>query len=42
MQQIKALGSTNTYQIFSLKEIDQLQQDADQQIKTVIEQFNAK
>ena len=42
MKQVKALGSTNTYQIFTLKEIDELQQDADQQIKTVIEQFNAK
>ena len=40
MKQIKALGSTNTYQIFSLKEIDQAQQDADKQIKKVIEQFN--
>ena len=42
MKQIKALGSTNTYQIFTLKQIDELQQDADQQIKKVIEQFNAK
>ena len=42
MKQVKALGSTNTYQIFSLKEIDELQQDADQQIKVVIEKFNKK
>jgi tripartite-type tricarboxylate transporter receptor subunit TctC len=39
MKQIKALGSTNTFQIFSLKEINDIQQEADQQIQEVFKAF---
>lgn len=39
MERIKGLGSTNTYQIFSVDEINQIQQDADAQIKIVFDAF---
>ncbi len=39
MKRIKGLGSTNTYQIFSVDEINKIQQDADKQIKTVFDAF---
>ena len=39
MKQIKGLGSTNTFQIFSLKEINDIQQDADAQIQEVFKAF---
>ena len=40
MARIKGLGSTNTYQIFTLKEINDIQQEADRQIKEVFDAFN--
>ena len=39
MAQIKALGSTNTYQVFTVKQINDMQQAADRQIKTVFEVY---
>ena len=39
MAKVKGLGSTNTYQIFTLKEINDIQQAADKQIKEVFEAF---
>ena len=39
MTRIKQLGSTNTFQIFSLKEINDIQQMADRQIKTILEKY---
>ena len=40
MAKVKGLGSTNTYQIFTLKEINDIQQEADRQIKEVFDAFN--
>ena len=39
MERIKALGASNTYQIFSYEEINEITQDADKQIKAVFESF---
>ncbi len=39
MARVKGLGSTNTYQIFTFKEINDIQQEADRQIKEVFESF---
>ena len=39
MKQIKGLGSTNTFQVFSLKQINDIQQDADAQIQEVFKAF---
>ena len=40
MDRVKGLGSTNTYQVFTLKEINDIQQEADRQIKEVFDAFN--
>lgn len=39
MARVKGLGSTNTYQIFTFEKINELNQDADKQIKEVFDSF---
>ena len=39
MERIKALGASNTYQIFTYEEINEITQGADKQIKAVFESF---
>ena len=40
MSRIKALGSTNTYQVFSLIELFRIHQNSNAQIRRVFEAFN--
>ena len=39
MARVKGLGSTNTYQIFTFQEINDLNQAADKQVKAIFDSF---
>ncbi len=39
MARVKGLGSTNTYQIFTFEQINELNQEADRQVKAIFESF---
>ena len=39
MARVKGLGSTNTYQIFTFQQINELNQEADRQVKAIFDSF---